>query len=109
MSCPPPAFLRAEFLANARAALGSAGMLVINCVSRSKAALDAALAAIQEVFREVQMQEMADDVNCVLFALCAAGDGAAKGVVSARDFSWVKADMDVQAELSDMLASLRAA
>ncbi len=97
---------------NARAALGSAGMLIINCVSRSKAALDMALAAVQEVFREVRMQELEDDVNCVLFALGATGEGAAKGAaetMTAQDFNWVESDKALQAELRDMLASLRVA
>ena len=112
MSCPPPAFLSKEFLSNARGALGSSGMLVINCVSRSKAAVDTAIAAIQDVFREVRMQEMEDDVNCILFALCAASESAANSAaknVGAQDFSWVEADTTVQAELRDMLASLRVA
>ena len=112
MSCPPPAFLSNEFLSKARAALGSAGMLVINCVSRSKASLRTAVAAIQEVFREVRMQEMEDDVNCVLFALGAAGEGAAKDAaetLSAQDFRWVQTGEALQAELRDMLASFRIA
>lgn len=112
MSCPPPAFLSKEFLLNARSALSPGAVLIINCVSRSKAALQSAVASLQEVFREVHMLDMDDDVNCVLFALQGKGDCGSVAPVKAvglQDFTWVQADEGLQAELRDMLASLRIA
>ena len=110
MSCPPPAFLSKEFLLNARSALGPDAVLIINCVSRSKAALQLAIAALQEVFREVHMQDVDDDVNCVLFALHREAESRGSvPAVSSQDFEWVQADKGLQAELRDMLGSLRVA
>jgi len=110
MSCPPPAFLSKEFLLNARIALAAGAVLIINCVSRSKAALQSAIAALQEVFREVHMQDMDDDVNCVLFALKPDGDSTGSSrALGPQDFDWVQADEGLQAELHDMLVSLRVA
>ena len=110
MSCPPPAFLSKEFLLNARSALGPGAVLIINCVSRSKAALQSAVASLQEVFREVHMQDMDDDVNCVLFALHREGEPRGSSTaIGPQDLDWVQADEGLQAELRDMLVSLRIA
>ena len=112
MSCPPPAFLSKDFLLSARSALAPGAVLIINCVSRSTAALQSAVAALQEVFRDVHMQQMDDDVNCVLFAVRDYGEGEPKRDMrdtNAQDFRWVQADETLQTELRDMLASLRIA
>ena len=117
MSCPPAAFLSKDFLLNARSALGPDAVLIVNCVSRSKAALQSAIAALQEVFREVHMQDMDDDVNCVLFALHRKGDSRTSSgdsrtsstAIGLQDLDWVQADEGLQAELRDMLTSLRVA
>lgn len=53
MSCPPAEFLRGPFLSAARDSLAAGGMLVFNCVSRSKPALAAALASLQAHFAQV--------------------------------------------------------
>ncbi len=110
MSCPPPAFLSKEFLLNAQSALSPGAALIINCVSRSKAALQSAVASLQEVFREVHTQDMDDDVNCVLFALHREGESRGPSTaVGSQNFDWVQADTGLRAELCDMLLSLRVA
>lgn len=47
MSCPPPAFLEAEFLGHAKEVLNLRGMLVVNCVSRAEEPYKAAVQALQ--------------------------------------------------------------
>ncbi len=47
MSCPPPAFLEKDFLENAKQALRPGGVLAMNCVTRAKASLGAAVAAVK--------------------------------------------------------------
>lgn len=56
MSCPPAPFLESSFLQAARDALSPGGMLVFNCVSRSKKALASALASLQRHFAEVRSE-----------------------------------------------------
>ena len=47
MSCPPAPFLDPPFLDDAHRSLKERGVLVVNCVTRSQAAFDSALKAIQ--------------------------------------------------------------
>ena len=47
MSCPPPAFLEPAFLQQAKQVLSSAGMLVVNCVSRATQPYKDAIKALQ--------------------------------------------------------------
>ena len=54
MSCPPAEFLHSGFLSAARDTLAPGGMLVFNCVSRSKPALAAALTSLQAHFAQVR-------------------------------------------------------
>eukprot|EP00884_Botryococcus_braunii_P023150 jgi/Botrbrau1/9519/Bobra.0211s0010.1 len=68
MSCPPAPFLEEAFLQNARRALGGSGLIAMNCVTRSPAALQAALASVKGQFRNVWACHIPQDVNCVLLA-----------------------------------------
>lgn len=47
MSCPPPDFLRDQFLEDSRGALGDCGLLAVNCVTRSQRSLKDAVERIK--------------------------------------------------------------
>ncbi len=47
MTCPPAAFLERRFLDNAHESLADSGLLIMNCVCRSKAVFDGAVSALQ--------------------------------------------------------------
>lgn len=47
MSCPPAVFLERQFLQDAHRSLAQEGLLVMNCVCRSQAIFDSAVAALQ--------------------------------------------------------------
>ena len=47
MTCPPAAFVQRGFLQDAHRSLAPEGLLVMNCVCRSQAVFDSAVAALQ--------------------------------------------------------------
>ena len=85
MTCPPPPFLEPPFLQAAAAALRPGGALVMNLVTRSPGARDAALAALRTVFPVLLLADEKDEhVNRVVFALSTPPEALAAGPASAR-------------------------
>lgn len=85
MTCPPPPFLAPPFLDAAAAALRPGGALVVNIVTRSPAAREAALAALRATFPVLLLADEEDEhVNRVVFALKTQPAALAAGPAAAR-------------------------
>ena len=72
MSCPPPAFLEANFLSKVKTSLHEDGLLVVNLSARSSELLKGALDAIKGAFpngRVFTIMPSEDDVNLIVIAV----------------------------------------
>lgn len=67
MSCPPPAFMTSDVLANVKTLIGNQGLFILNLVCRDEHLRDQTLIGLKSSFPTLCSYKLDEDVNEIIY------------------------------------------